>query len=54
MIQIKRALKISFIVIQAYHKIFMRGELSRVNKSFQIDLRLANWSYFLYDSNFLS
>ena len=34
-----RALKSLFILLRAQREIFMRGE------SFQIELRLANWSY---------
>ena len=40
-----RALKSLFIMLRASRELFMCGELSRTTKSFQIELRLANWSY---------
>ena len=30
---------------ESERELFMRGKLSRTTKSFQIDLRLADWSY---------
>ena len=37
-----RALEKSFLTVRAYREKFMRGELSRITKSFKIELRLAN------------
>ena len=40
-----RALKIVFILLKAKRELYMRGELSRTTKSFQIEFRLDNRSY---------
>ena len=38
-----RALKILSRILKALQELFMRGDLSRQTKSFQNELRLANW-----------
>ena len=40
-----RAFKNLFILQRAKSELFMRGDLSRTAKYFQIELRLATWSY---------
>ena len=41
-----RALKSVFTMLRAQLETFMRGELSRTTKSFQIESRLENRSYY--------
>ena len=38
-------LKSLFLVLRALRELLMRGKLSRTTYSFQIESRLANWSY---------